>query len=438
MMLCFLYMQKNVDTHVWSAGRAVGRNQSTHAAAIRVDNLSGLSKTRLWRGPPAMNSTMRPAKLCALFVDDEKHLLDAYTHVFDDEYEVHLANSGAEALQKLRQLKNVAVVISDYHMPGMDGATFLHEVMQYAPQATRILLTGTGGVDSAKDAVNRGQIFRFLSKPCPLPQLRDALAAGVSQYRLLNAERLVLQETLIECIAALMEVLAVTNPVAFGRAQRIKDIVQDVADRLECTGFWQLQAAALLSQLGYFAVNPELAEKMYYGRALNADEQVRAASVPGNARRLLEHVPRLEPVIQILAAVEWTDAELARAGDRMVGLSARILGAALEFDILTNQDLSKAQVLASLRAHKTRFGASVVDALVAKFAEATEESEKVLEIPLRDATPGMRLRQEIRTQLGALLVPIGIEISARLIDRISQVAPALLDQRVKVTVPSAA
>ncbi len=384
-----------------------------------------------------MGSTTQSAKLCLLLVDDEKHLLDAYAHVFDEEYEVHMAASGAEGLQKLRQLKNVAVVVSDFHMPQMDGATFLHEVMQYAPLATRILLTGTGGVGSAREAINKGQIFRFLSKPCPLPQFREALAAGVAHYRLLNAERSVMQETLIECIAALMEVLAVTNPVAFGRAQRIKGIVQDLASRLECAGFWQLQAAALLSQIGYFAVNPELAEKMYYGRELNPEEQARAASVPGNARRLLEHVPRLEPVIQILAATEWTDAELARAGERMVGLAARILSAALLFDTLTTKGLSKVQIIETLRAQQARFGATVIDAFAAKIDVTLDAPEEVLEIPLRQATPGMRLLQEIRTPLGALLVPIGIEISVRLIDRIAQMAPALLDQRIRVVPPSA-
>jgi hypothetical protein len=305
------------------------------------------------------------------------------------------------------------------------------------PHATRILLTGTGGVDSARDAVNRGQIFRFLSKPCPLAQLREAIASGVAHHRLLNAERQVMQETLIECIGALLEVLAVTNPVAFGRAKRIHGLVQDLATRLECVGFWQLQAAALLSQIGYFAVNPDLAEKMYYGRELSPGEQARAASVPGNARRLLEHVPRLEPVIQILAALEWTDAELARAGDRMVGLSARILGAALQFDLLTNKGLSNAQILESMRDQQARFGVAVLDALSARFAPTIGEPETVLEIPLGQASSGMRLRQELRTPIGALLVPIGIEISARLIDRISQVAPDLLDKPVKVAMPSA-
>jgi len=121
----------------------------------------------------------------------------------------------------------------------------------------------------------------------------------------------------------------------------------------------------------------------------------------------------------------------------MVGLAARILGAALEFDILTSKELSKAQILEALRVRQARFGAPVLDALAANIAATIDEHEEVLEIPLRQATPGMRLRQEIRTPVGALLVPIGIEISARLLDRISQMAPALLDQRVKVAPPSA-
>jgi CheY-like chemotaxis protein len=376
-----------------------------------------------------MSPSAPPARLRVLFVDDERRLVEVYADIFGAEYDVHIATSGQEGLQKVRQLKNLAVVLSDFHMPGMDGASFLQEVMQHAPQTTRVLLTGTAGLDAAKEAVNKGQIFRFLTKPCPLDQLRGAIEAGIAHYRLLNAERLVMQETLIECIAALMEVLAVTNPVAFGRAERIKDVVQHLARWLDSAGFWQLEAAALLSQLGYFSVSPELAEKMYYGRELGTEEQARAATVPGNARRLLEHIPRLEPVIQILAALEWPDADIARAGERMVGLGARILGAAIEYDLLTNQGLSKAQILEALRGHKARFGDAVIDALAAMIAQS-QEPEVALTLPLRQATPGMRLRQEIRTSAGALLVPIGIEINARLIDRISQIAPALLDQPV--------
>ena len=381
-----------------------------------------------------MDSPASKAKARVLFVDDEQRVLEGLAVMLRKDYDVHMATSGDQALQKLGELKNVAVVVSDFRMPQMDGATFLHEVMVRAPMATRILLTGEAGVDGAKDAVNKGQIFRFLTKPCPADQLRTALEAGVAQHRYLSAERAVLQETLIECIAALMEVLAVTNPVAFGRAQRIKSLVKQIAARLECGEFWQVEAAALLSQIGYFAESPALAEKIYYGRPLSDDERQRAAAVPANARRLLEHIPRLEPVIQILDAMHWRDEQLARAGERMVGLGARIVCAALEFDSLSIHGKPAMEILQDMRTRESRFGANVMRAL-SEVAGAVREFEADIVTLLRDAPAGTRLRQEIRTQSGALLVPIGFEISQRLLDRISQVAPEVMAQQVRLSPP---
>jgi len=377
-----------------------------------------------------MSSTAATRKPCVLFVDDEKRLLEGIAQLLRKQYEVQIANSGDEALRRLGELKDVAVVVSDFRMPQMDGATFLHQVMLRAPTATRILLTGEAGVDGARDAVNKGQIFRFLTKPCPTDQLREALDAGIELHRLANAERIVMQETLLECIAALMEVLAVTNPTAFGRAQRIKRLVADVATKLECGQFWQLEAAALLSQIGYFAESPELAEKIYYGRTLSPEEKKRAAAVPANAQRLFEHVPRLEPVIQIVTALDWPDAALARLGDGMIGLGARILGVALEYDLMTIKEMPKKEIMQVLRSRESRFGSNVLEAFTA--VVGAEAEPQVQTMRLREATPGMRLLQEIRTSSGALLVPIGFELSQRLLERISQVAPEALEELVRL------
>lgn len=383
-----------------------------------------------------MSTTSKSTKPRVLFVDDEERLLESLALLLRKDFDVELASSGAQALQMLVDMKDLAVVVSDFRMPQMDGATFLHEVMLRAPMATRILLTGEAGVDGAKEAVNKGQIFRFLTKPCPKDQLKEALEAGVDLHRLALAERLVMQETLLECIAALMEVLAVTNPVAFGRAQRIKRLVADMAGSLECGQFWQLEAAALLSQIGYFAESPELAEKVYYGRPLNAAEQARAAAVPQNAQRLFEHVPRLEPVIQIIAALDWKDDALARLGTGMIGLGTRILGVALEFDLLSTQGVPRSEILRRLRAREARYTAMVLDAFESALKVRPEPQRETI-IRLREAKPGMRLREEIRTAAGALLVPIGFEISERLLDRLQQVAPDVLEQQVRLSVPAA-
>ena len=200
-------------------------------------------------------------KLQILCVDDEPSIVEALCAVLADEYDAQSATSPAQALQKVNELERLAVVVSAMRLPGMDGASFLHEVMLRRPALTRILLTGDSGRDLAVEAVNKGQIFRFLTKPVVVKDIRHAVEAGVIQYRLVHAERAVLQETLIGCIRSLMEVLAIANPSAFGRAERIKRIAMECAARFACTDYWQLEAAALLSQVGYVALSPVVIEK---------------------------------------------------------------------------------------------------------------------------------------------------------------------------------
>src|SRR5687767_12345940 len=209
-----------------------------------------------------MSETNKAHILC---VDDEPRVVEGLVLHLRRDYNVHIALSGEEALQKLKENRKIAVIVSDMRMPGMDGATLLRRVMRSHPTVTRLLLTGETGRDSAVSAVNEGQIFRFLTKPCPTEQLRAALDAAVIQHRLMNAERELLQETLIGCIQALVDVLAMTNPVAFGRASRIKRIAMEFAGLLGCEGHWQLEAACMLSQLGYLSLPVELVEKLYYG-----------------------------------------------------------------------------------------------------------------------------------------------------------------------------
>jgi response regulator RpfG family c-di-GMP phosphodiesterase len=371
-----------------------------------------------------------PRILC---VDDEERVLEGLVLHLRKDYEVLTASSGEQALHKLREAGGVAVVVSDMRMPKMDGAALLQQVRQSFPAATRILLTGDPGRDAAVNAVNKGQIFRYLTKPCPPADLKAAIEAGVMQHRLINAERAVLQETLLGCIQALIDVLAITNPVAFGRATRVKRLATELAEGRGHTGFWQLSAAAMVSQIGYISLPAELVEKMYYGERLTPEEKVLASGVPQVATRLLEHIPRLEPVIQVLAALNSTDEQLARLGEGTIGTAARILGLVLAYDELTAQGKSTVEAIQTLRPQGARFGVPLIDTL-AQHVGAPATSEEIREMPLRQVKPGMTIMQDIRTSMGTLLVPKGFEVTVTFRERISHFGPDLLSEQVKVRV----
>jgi CheY-like chemotaxis protein len=380
-----------------------------------------------------MNAPDATGVLC---VDDEPRVLEGLRLHLRKDYDVHCAVSGAEALQKLRELKQVAVIVSDMRMPGMDGATLLHHVMQQFPSVTRILLTGEPGRDAAVSAVNKGNIFRFLTKPCAPEQLKVAVDAGVMQHRLLNAEQRILQETVLGCINALTDVLALASPVAFGRATGVKRVAMEFAARLGCGEFWQLEAAAMLSQIGTLSLPVELVEKLYRGENLTADEQQLAGDVGKVAIRLLEHIPRLDPVLQILTALNWSDEQLGRLGDGTIGLAARILSMTLHYGALISRGHSIGVAVQTLRSRASRYGSTLVEEF-AQHVGATEGAQKICEVALRSLQPGMTLLDDLRTANGTLLVPRGFEVTQTFLERIRNYDSAFLAEKVKALVAAA-
>jgi diguanylate cyclase (GGDEF)-like protein len=141
----------------------------------------------------ALSDTPRHKILC---VDDEAQVLEGLSLQLGRRYEVHTALSGAEALEILQREDRFAVLISDMRMPRMDGATFLARARTVAPNAARILLTGQTDLRSAIAAVNEAQVLKFLSKPCPPPELHAAVETAIEHHRQASGATTGLRRTL--------------------------------------------------------------------------------------------------------------------------------------------------------------------------------------------------------------------------------------------------
>src|SRR6185312_9461707 len=121
-------------------------------------------------------------------VDDEPGVLEGLRAILGRKYSVISAADAKSALCLLGQQPNVAVILSDMRMPGMDGIEFLARCCSLVPRAQRIMLTGQADLSIAMSAVNRGQVFRFLTKPCASPQLLEAVAAATARYAAVDAQ----------------------------------------------------------------------------------------------------------------------------------------------------------------------------------------------------------------------------------------------------------
>ncbi|HOQ49929.1 MAG TPA: response regulator, partial [Candidatus Kapabacteria bacterium] len=128
-----------------------------------------------------------------LFVDDEINVLHGYRRNLRSLFDVHIANSGSEALKIIAEQGDFAVIISDYRMPEMDGIELLHKVKEISPDTIpdtiRIILTGFADMQIAIEAINEGNIFRFLTKPLPTDKLINSINDALEQYRLITTEK---------------------------------------------------------------------------------------------------------------------------------------------------------------------------------------------------------------------------------------------------------
>jgi serine phosphatase RsbU (regulator of sigma subunit) len=124
-----------------------------------------------------------------LLVDDEPNIIHSYSRGLRKEWNLVTAMSGEEGLEAVKEHGPFSVIVSDFNMPCMDGITFLARTIEISPESVRMVLTGEGDFHIATKAVNEGNIFRFITKPCPLENLNRALQDGHRQYRLQQLEK---------------------------------------------------------------------------------------------------------------------------------------------------------------------------------------------------------------------------------------------------------
>ena len=128
-----------------------------------------------------------------LIVDDEKEILRSLTLTFADDYAVFTASSGAEALEILEK-QEIALVIADQRMPVMTGAELLERVFQINSSIIRIILTGYTDTASLIQAINKGHIYQYITKPWERQDLRITVKRAVESYELALENQRLLRE----------------------------------------------------------------------------------------------------------------------------------------------------------------------------------------------------------------------------------------------------
>lgn len=355
-----------------------------------------------------------------LFVDDDPNILQGYQRALRKILRIDTALGGEEGLAAIAKTGPYAVIISDMRMPGMDGVQFLSKVKDIAPDSVRMMLTGNADMNTAIVAVNEGNIFRFMTKPCEPDVFVKALQDGIQQYRLVMAERELLEKTLNHSIKALIDILSMVNPVAFSRATRVHKYVKRMVSELKITGSWQYEIAALLSQIGCVTIPPDTIEKYYAGQALSDNEMEMFTAHPAVGGELLKKIPRMESVTLMIEGQMKPFSLYGQAGPPSsrseMDLGAQMLKAAVEFDRLVSQGTAPGKAVEELLKRQKDVDPAIVATLRTADFGGGEKVTRLMKI--KDLAPGMVIGENIYTDKKLLLVPKGQEITGTLMERL--------------------
>ncbi len=373
-----------------------------------------------------------------LFVDDDPSILEAYSRNLRKLYDIDTAPGGAEGLAKLAGNGSYPVVVSDLRMPGMDGIEFLSKVRGELPDTVRIMLTGNADLEAAIESVNKGNIFRFLIKPCDPETLKSALDAGIRQYNLITAEREILEKTLKGSIKMLTDVLSLVNPVAFGRASRVKSSVAQLAKHLKLENPWHYEVAAMLSQVGCVAVPSSVLEKRYLEKALSDDEKQMLKKHPAIAHNIITNIPRLESIAEIIVNQEKnfdeSDFSEVATNGKEITLGARLLKVALDFDTLESGGFTKKAAVADMEKNADRYDPGILKALSECIGE--EKRYKLKSVSVDELTAGMIVAKDVVNRDGLLLITKGQEVSNVMRERLKNYAKTVgIEEPIEVQAP---
>lgn len=345
-----------------------------------------------------------------LLVDDDINLLNSLNRNLEKKFNITTVTGGMEGIKEIDNKQKFAVIIADMMMPGMNGIEFLTIARQKTPDSIRMMITGKADLGIAVNAINAGNIFRFIVKPVSHEDIAKIINAGIKQYDLISVEKELLEKTLRGSIKILTEILSILNPHAFSKTSRIIRLAKKIAKKMHYKNLWQIEIAAMLSQIGYITIPEEILLKLFENEALSTKETQLINSCPEIAYTLISKIPRMNEIAEIIRYQN----KRYDGGD--IPLGSRILKVVNDFDTLSIKKKSTQEILLDMKNRKYWYDPVILNALTILYIEINQYNHWLVSV--KKLKSGMIIAEKVINKFGQLLVEQGQEVTEQLILRL--------------------
>jgi len=309
-----------------------------------------------------------------------------------------LTDSGEKALKALGGNHGYTVVIADMVLAGVDGRAFLAAVRKRHPKIRRIAVTGTPDFDQARQLINTTDISWLLAKPCKPEDLRKAVADTVTRQRRDQVEGDAMKDTLVGSVKMLVDIMGLTHPEAVARSKRIRARAQQINRSLKALSPQFMDMAVLLANIGCVGLPKALLKKMETGTDITKQDMQAFRAHPGIAFRLLENVPRMGKLAEIIRYQNIPCSQKPPLG-------SRILKVCQDMDQMLINGANPKKALHHMRKRPEVYDPAVVEALTRD--ERAADEVLGAGIPVAELKPGMIMMQDMVTADGTVLLHKG-------------------------------
>ena len=349
-----------------------------------------------------------------LLVDDEINILNSYRRNLRGLVDFDLAESALRAL-KLMTVRPYSVLVTDMQMPEINGLKLLKIAREQSPDTVRVMLTGNADQQTAIDAVNIGDIFRFLNKPCSKELLLNVINDANTQYNLIMAEKVLLNRTLKGVINVLNEVLTLVNPDAMEHGFRLHRHMLNLARELQLKKTWSFEPMIQLSQLGCIIFPQQSILNMQSGHCISEEEQQLFAQHPCLAADLISKIPRMENIARSILYQEKCYNGEGIPHDTIKGnaipFASRMLKVVLDYINHAAENVSAEIAFEKLEQQKQFYD----PAILAAFKKTLSIKSQQQKTSIKELKINMALCQDIHTIRGQLIARTGQQVTESLL-----------------------
>jgi response regulator RpfG family c-di-GMP phosphodiesterase len=333
-----------------------------------------------------------------LLVDDDIDILSGFQRNLRKYFKIKTASSAKEALEIIRESPPFAVIVSDFDMPVMNGIEFISIVRKSHPDTVRIILTGYADMNTSINAINEGNVFRFLTKPINTEKLIYAIKDSIEQHRLLTLEKELLSKTLKGSIKILIDILSAFNPEAFELVSNVRKTARMLGENLGMKNLWEIEIAALLSQIGYVTLPFDTLQRKLNGVELSQTETSLINSLPQISHDILDNIPRLEIVADAILYqnrfFDGSDAPTHHVKGENIPLISRILKISNDFNQYIQRGIQPETAILKMQDQSNIYDIKILEILFKDF-NIKYQGYVAKNVAFRKLRVGMILAQDL-------------------------------------------